>query len=363
MTYTLIENDEQLANACEHFSQQKVLAIDTEFKRENTYFPIPCLFQIGSVEKTVCIDPFKIENFQPLKDLLSNLSIVKIFHAGRQDLEIFYYSFELLPRPIFDTQIAAAILGHPSQVGYAKLVEEMLGVTLDKSLTRADWEKRPLPKDQLDYAANDVIFLLQVYNKQIEALQHLNRLHWPDADCEAALNESLYKIDTKLAWKKIKSIHHLDDEARLAASLLATWREETAIKKNRPRKFIFDNAVIFELAQKRPHSIQEFENLEKIPAFVKRKYSKKIVDLMNNTSSESSFTPDINNTRLSDEQNGKVKLLQKEMRAIAEKENIEATFICAKKDIEKLVLGERNLALLHGWRKELAGNKILGMLE
>ncbi|MDH5257202.1 MAG: HRDC domain-containing protein, partial [Gammaproteobacteria bacterium] len=252
MTYTLITSTEQLESACHQLSQHQVIAVDTEFKRETTYFPIPCLFQLASTESTICIDPFQIDNLAPLGDLLSNKSIIKIFHAGRQDLEIFYYLFKQLPAPIFDTQIAAAILGFPSQVGYAKLVSDYMGIELDKSLTRADWEKRPLPEKQLEYAANDVIYLLQVYDKQIEALKDTGRLDWPDADCEALLDESLYRPDPLSAWTKMRNYNYFTSQERAVASAICQWREELAIERNRPRKFIFDNPVISELSTHQP---------------------------------------------------------------------------------------------------------------
>ena len=363
MTYTLITSTEQLESACHQLSQHQVIAVDTEFKRETTYFPIPCLFQLASTESTICIDPFQIDNLAPLGDLLSNKSIIKIFHAGRQDLEIFYYLFKQLPAPIFDTQIAAAILGFPSQVGYAKLVSDYMGIELDKSLTRADWEKRPLPEKQLEYAANDVIYLLQVYDKQIEALKDTGRLDWPDADCEALLDESLYRPDPLSAWTKMRNYNYFTSQERAVASAICQWREELAIERNRPRKFIFDNPVISELSTHQPATLGALESLKNIPPFVSRKFGKELIDIIQ-IAMESDIQPaEPVFERLSEKQSKLVKDMQKVIKQVSEAENIEATTICGKKEIEKLVRGKKNLNILNGWRYELVGKELNEMLD
>lgn len=362
MTYQLITTNEQLKASCLQLSQHNIVAVDTEFKRESTYFPIPCLFQFASAEITICVDPFKIDDLSPIKELFANENILKIFHAGRQDLEIFYYLFNELPKPIFDTQIAAGILGFPAQVGYAKLVLDYINIELDKTLTRADWEKRPLPEKQLDYAANDVIYLLQVYSKQIEALTKANRLHWPDSDNQSLLDESLYRPAPSTAWKKMRNYNYFSAEERRIASTIAHWREEKAIERNRPRKFIFDNPVISALSTNKPTTLEELQSLENIPGFVVRKYSQELLNLIQVALNSDTQPNEQAFTRLSDEQCKTVKEIQKLIKHISEKENIEATVICGKKEIEKLVLGNKSLPILQGWRYELVGklaNEIL----
>ena len=363
MTYQLITTSEQLKTACLQFSQHKIIAVDTEFKRESTYFPIPCLFQLASTENTVCIDPFEVKDLDPLKALFDNENIVKIFHAGRQDLEIFYYLFEQLPHPIFDTQIAAAILGFPAQVGYAKLVSDYLGVELDKSLTRADWEKRPLPEKQLEYAANDVIYLLQVYNKQIEALNAADRLSWPDSDNESLLDISLYKADPSEAWKKMRNYNYFSAEERRIAATIAQWREEKAIKRNRPRKYIFDNPVISELSTHQPTTLEEMTALENVPPFVTRKFGEELLQLIQDGLNSDAAPEEQVFQRLTEDQTKQVKEMQKIVKQIAEKENIEATVICSKKEIEKLVLGKKTSPVLQGWRYDLIGKTLSEMTD
>jgi len=363
LTYTLITTSEQLKSACLQLSQHNVVAVDTEFKRETTYFPIPCLFQLASTETTICIDPFQIDDLNPLKELFDNKEIVKIFHAGRQDLEIFYYLFQQLPKNIFDTQIAAAILGFPAQVGYAKLVSDYLGVELDKSLTRADWEKRPLPEKQLVYAANDVIYLLQVYEKQITALNDAGRLDWPNADCEALLKESLYCPDPSNAWTKMRNYNYFTADERRIASAIAHWREELAIKGNRPRKFIFDNPVISELSTNQPTTFEALESLENIPPFVIRKFGAELIDIIQMAIKSNIQPVERVFERLTDTQTKQVKEMQLLVKQVAEKEKIEATVICGKKEIEKIVHGEKKLPVFRGWRNDLIGKTLNEMTQ
>ena len=361
MTYELITSNEQLKAACLLLSQHKVIAVDTEFKRETTYFPIPCLYQLASSENTYCIDPFEIQDLEPLKQLFANEDILKVFHAGRQDLEIFYYLFEELPKPLFDTQVAAAILGFPAQVGYAKLVSDYIGVELDKSLTRADWEKRPLPEKQLEYAANDVIYLLQVYHKQIKALTETDRLHWPDADNEALLDESLYRADPTTAWTKMRNYNYFNPEERRIASTIAQWREEKAIKRNRPRKYIFDNPVISEISTHQPKSLEEMEALENVPSYVTRKFGAELLQLVQDGLNSDQKPDEHVFQRLTEEQGKLVKEMQKLIKQVSEKENIEATVICSKKEIEKLIQGNTSLPVLKGWRYDLIGKTLSEM--
>lgn len=361
MTYELITSTRQLNAACIKLSQSDVIAVDTEFKRETTYFPIPCLFQLASSQHTFCIDPFEIDNLEPIKALFADETILKVFHAGRQDLEIFYYLFETLPKPVFDTQIAAAILGFPAQVGYAKLVCDYLHIELDKSLTRADWERRPLPQKQLEYAANDVIYLLQVYEKQIKALKSSNRLRWPDSDNEALLDHSLYRPDPSSAWKKLRNHHLSNATERQIASEIAQWREAQAIKRNRPRKYIFDNTVISEIAIHQPTTLNDMKQLDNVPSYVTRKFGKELLTLVQKGLNAREEVHKHDFQQLTEAENKLVKAMQKHIKQIAEQENIEASVICSKKEIEKLVRGKTLLPVLSGWRYNLVGKTLSEM--
>ena len=176
MDILYIDNAETLALACDQFRLSPFLCVDTEFHRETTYYPELALIQISNGQQTICVDPLALKQLQPLLALLNNPEITKVFHASQQDMEIFHHQFDVLPSPVFDTQIAAGLLGYGEQIGYAALIKTLLNVEVDKSQTRTDWLKRPLNHRQIQYAASDVYYLAKAYPIILEKLDDLNRL-------------------------------------------------------------------------------------------------------------------------------------------------------------------------------------------
>lgn len=365
MDITLVNNNDALQAICQQAAKSTVIAIDTEFKRETTYYPKACLIQLATEDLVACIDPFDIDNFEPLKAILFDQSITKIFHAARQDLEIFYYLFQQLPSPIFDTQIAAALLGLAEQIGYANLAKKMLNIDLDKSLTRADWEKRPIPEKQIEYAANDVIYLLKIYHQQVKQLNDSGRLHWLENDFNNLLNLALYTPAPDSAWKKIKNIHRLSLRQRAIVFKIAQWRETVAITRNRPRTFIIKNQSILDLANQQPNSIEDLQGIRDIHPSTIRRDGDQLLTLIQEANSLADADcpkpkiPPI----LSTEQSLLLSSLQTLIQFNAKKHHIDSSYLCTKKELEKVILGDNTAALLNGWKYELAGKDVESFIK
>jgi len=361
----LITNNEDLKAICQQASKSDVIAVDTEFKRETTYYPKACLIQIATKDLTACIDPFEISDFEPLKAILYSPDITKIFHAGRQDLEIFYFLFDKIPTPIFDTQIAATLLGFADQVGYGNLTKKMLNIELDKSLTRADWEKRPMSKKQIEYAANDVIYLLKIYHLQIQQLKETERLNWLKKDFDFLSNENLYKPSPNDAWKKIKNYNRMNKVQRCIVYKISQWREEVALKRNRPRTFIIKNQSIIDIANQKPTNLNELEEIRDIhPNLIKRD-GQKLIELIEKASTmqESDCPHAKKPIILNSDQTLLLSSLQTVIQLNAKKHKIDSSYLCTKKELEKVILHEEDAALLHGWRYELAGKDVVRFIN
>ena len=201
-----IDTPDALENFATSIASEDWIALDTEFLRERTYRPELCLLQIAGNDTAVCIDPLALDNIDPILDVIYNPNITKVLHAASQDLEIFYWLRGSVPVNLFDTQVAAPLLGHQEQIGYGNLVAEMLGVNLSKSHSRADWTRRPLPEQQAQYAADDVIYLAQMYPLMRNKLTELDRLQWLDAEWQAMTNSDLYEKPADDVWKRLRSV-------------------------------------------------------------------------------------------------------------------------------------------------------------
>jgi len=259
--FELIETTKNLREFCKTVEKHDWFALDTEFLREKTYYSKLCLVQIQAGDHRACIDPIKIEDLSPLYDLLNNPNITKVLHAAHQDLEIFNQLTGHVPAPVFDTQIAAAVLGLGDHMGYARLVEAMLNVTLAKTQTRTDWSKRPLNNKQLDYAIDDVRYLAQIYPMMLEQLTRKNRLHWLDKDFKRTVDPQTYAIKARERWKKVRGNQVLKRPQLAVLRELAAWREDLAEKTNRPRKWILSDDILLDLARQQPTSKAAFSEI------------------------------------------------------------------------------------------------------
>lgn len=275
-----IDNDSALAQLCEQLQDCSWLAVDTEFERINTYYPELCLLQVASNEITAVIDPLAIENLEPLYDVLYDQSITKVFHAARQDLEIFFHIKGTLPEPLFDTQIAASLLGHDQQTSYANLVRDILGVELPKTQTRTNWKHRPLNRSQLQYAADDVIYLGQVYESLLPNLTESGLLSSLDAEFNALVKPELYQPDPENMWQKIREARRLEGNTLTVLQQLAAWRENTARAENQPRKWVLQDFTLVEIARSLPASQDDLSRIKGMNEQVLKRHGTTLLEII-----------------------------------------------------------------------------------
>src|SRR5687767_2084248 len=250
----MIDNAEALTAFVTRAANATTLALDTEFMREKTYRAELCLLQIADGDDAVCIDPLAIADLNGLRPLLGAPGVVKIMHAARQDLEVLLPAVGLV-QPVFDTQIAAALAGHPSQVGYAELARRLLGVELSKAHTRTDWTRRPLSTEQQEYALDDVRHLPALRVSLLETLAAKGRLAWLEEELAALANADALRVEPEDAWRKVKGLPALDEQRQRLAQSLAAWRERRASERNRPRGWILDDVALREITLRLPRSL------------------------------------------------------------------------------------------------------------
>lgn len=361
----LITSADALAARIEGWKQRPWLALDTEFLREDTYHPILCLVQVGDGESDVCIDTLALgqETLKPLWSLLADPGITKVLHAPSQDLEIFVRFGDDAVTPLFDTQIAAALLGHGDQLGYAALVDKLLGIKLDKSLTRTDWSRRPLSGPELAYAAADVRHLSEIHPQLREALAAQGRLSWLAEDCARLADPARYRNPPDQAWRRLKGLARMAPGAQPVAVALAGWRERIAQERDRPRKWILDDEALYRIAERAPRDLDELAALKLLPAKTLERHGEALATLVASAQSLPPVVP-LADDQLSDGQKAQLKRLQDRLRGIAEVHQLPVSLIAPRADLEALVRfgAAADATVLQGWRRELAGEALLAAL-
>ena len=253
----LIDDDSQLKAFVKRCCTSPYMAIDTEFLREKTYYARLCLIQVAIEGEVAIIDPFAIKDITLLNDALTSPDVVKIFHASSQDIEILYHETGVVPRPVFDTQVAAALLGKSQQASYSSLVSSYCSVNLPKKDSFTDWAQRPLKDSQIRYAADDVVYLPQIYYDMVEVLNEKNRLHWLDEAFEEISSPEKYEIKPEERYRKLRRVNQLNAQQMAAAREFAAWRELKAQKINVPRKWIVSDEQIVEACRREARTIDE----------------------------------------------------------------------------------------------------------
>ena len=365
MNIQYINTPEQLPTLCELIGREPWIAMDTEFLREKTYYPKFCLLQIAAPGWVACVDPLAIDDLGPLFDAIYNPNIVKVLHSCRQDLEIFFQITGKIPQPVFDTQIAAPLLGFQENPGYAMLVSSFLNINLSKAHTRTDWTVRPLSDDQIQYAADDVIYLCKIYTLMCEQLDKLGRLHWLDSDFAQLDNPELYQLSPENAWFKIRGKNKLTGKQLSIMQSLTEWRERTAQAENKPRNWLFPDDMLLELAKLQPVTIAELAKIRGINERSVNRYGKVVCELIA-TARQQSPKPLQEKDRPSkktQQHEAILDVLSALVRIRAEENSLNPVILATRKDLEQLVFGEEDCLLLHGWRYNMAGRELQGLLN
>ena len=342
------------------------VALDTEFMREQTYYARLCLIQLATPDEIALVDPLAAD-ISPLLDALYAPGVCKVLHSARQDLELFYDLRAAVPENIFDTQIAVAFLGYDDQVGYATLVQKMCEVTLDKTQTRTNWALRPLSAEQLRYAADDVRYLRTMYPQILAALEARGRRAWVEAECARLSEPALYANDLATIHLRLKQGHAFPPRVQHALRALLVWREETARAEDLPRSWVLRDADLIALAQRPPATAADLRNGATLPAIARRAEAI-VAALAPVASPAAAATPLLAEPvwpaqlRLTESQAKTLSRLSAIVRARAQASGIAAPLLAARKELERLLLGERELPVLEGWRREVVGSALLDEL-
>ena len=365
--HPLITDSKSLAELCEKFSTADFVAVDTEFMRENSYYPDLCLVQLSDGKEAAAIDP-KADgiDLQPMLDLLcSNEDVLKVFHAGGQDIEIFYNLSGTTPHPMFDTQIAAMALGQGEQIGYSNLVELWLGIHLDKGARFTDWSRRPLDKRQIDYAIGDVTHLADIFPKMLDKLRETGRGDWLNDEMERISDPENYRNDPEKSWERVKIQSRKPDVlGRLQA--IAAWREREAQHKNIPRGRIMKDETMADIAS---HPPKDQDGLGKIrglsAAWKNNEIGARLMQIIRDSKPMNQSNG--NKTRRSNggKEGALVADLLKLLLKIRSREiNVAPRLIVRAEELERLAAGERDdLAMLTGWRFEQFGRDAVDLVE
>jgi ribonuclease D len=336
----IIQSDEHLETYIGSIENEKELAIDTEFKRVNTYNPILCLVQIATRNEAVCIDVLSVKNLKPLFEKLYRNDTLWIVHSARQDIEAFFCLSNQLPRQLFDTQIAASLINFPSQISYQSLTEQLQGVYLEKEFTRLDWTTRPLPNGAIKYALDDVIYLLKNYHYLVKELSLSNKTSWNLEESEKLLDSSLYRTPINQSWKKVKGLARLPIKAQLSATKLSAYREHIAQTENKPRKWIMSDEKLNNYALgKEP---MDSKTLDKFDRFIKEHPDTNNINLLAKD----------NNPPTQKEKEQKKKI-QKLIEMKSNQYNLQPEVIANTKSIMKYIRGDNSVCFCSGWRHSL----------
>ena len=358
-----IDTPQRLAALCRRLEGRPWLALDTEFLRDKSYRPRLCLLQVAAEDVVACVDPLALENLTPLLDLLYDPSIVKVLHSAYQDLEIFYYLRGAPPRPVFDTQIAALLAGHGDQIGYAALVQALLGVTLDKAHTRTDWSRRPLQPAQLQYAADDVRYLGPLYLRLRDELEHRGRLAWLQEDFTALTDPATYANPPGTAWRRIRGAERLTDAQFAVLAALAAWREQTAQRSDRPRQWILSDDGLLELARHRPASLEKLAGIRGLKPGALDNYGAGLLELIRSDRHAPAAARPERRPPPSSAVEPLVDVLMAVVRLRGAQTGISPATLASRKELEQLAAGDETVGVLHGWRKGVAGADLQAVLS
>ncbi len=366
--HDLITTTDRLKELCERLGKGDFVCVDTEFMRENTYWPELCLVQIGDEHEAAAIDPLAPGiDLKPLLDLLTeNEDVLKIFHAGSQDVEIFYNLTGKTPHPIFDTQIAMMAISQSEQIGYANLVEAWLDKTIDKGARFTDWSRRPLTDRQLEYAIGDVTYLAKIFPKILKKLMKTGRGSWLNAEMEKLADPENYAIEPDKSWKRIRA-QGRNPQVLGRLKALAAWREGEAQHKNIPRGRIMRDETLADLASHPPKKQADLAKVRGLSnAWKENEIGSRLMDVLENAKPlpDDELPPRTNRGAPLGKEGALVADLLKLLLKIRAREiDVAPRLLTRSGELEQLAAGVRDLPILESWRREVFGSDALDLVE
>jgi ribonuclease D len=342
----------ELADVCSRMAKHLFVTVDTEFLRETTYYPLLCVAQLASPDEAVVIDALAEGiDLTPLFDLMTNESVMKVFHAARQDIEIFWNLAKKIPHPIFDTQVAAMVLGYGDSISYDQLVQRITGDAIDKSFRFTDWTRRPLADTQLRYAVSDVTHLRDVYLKLSTDIQARGRTDWVRAEMDILTSPGTYRMEPEKAWERLKSrVRKPKDLAVLIE--VAAWREREAQTRDVPRGRVLKDDVLGEIAIQAPTTIEKLSHLRSLPkGFERSRWGEAIIEAVKRGLDRDPKTlPRIEKFRGAINGGATVELLKVLLRMTSERHGVAAKVVATVDDLERIAADdEADVPALKGW--------------
>lgn len=354
---SLVSDNKTLADICARFANYSHIAVDTEFLRETTYYPKLCLIQIASADEAVAIDPLVVDiDLSPVYALFSNPDIVKVFHAGKQDFEIFYQLMNKLPSPIYDTQIAAMVCGLGDQVGYDRLIQSVLNIQIDKSSQYTDWSQRPLSAKQYQYALDDVIYLERAYTLITEKITYAGRETWLTEEMQQLSEPDQYIVDMDQIWTRIK--HRINKPQGLnRLKHLGRWREQKAQNQNQPRQRIAKDDMLVTIVQQNPKSLDELSRIRGVNSNIVKHSGNDILNVLSTADIENKDQwPKPTPRPPKPAPQATADLLKVLLKHCAEDTDVASRLIANNQDIDQLARGKTDhIKALQGWRYEVFG--------
>ncbi|MHB0767409.1 ribonuclease D [Bradyrhizobium sp. 5.13L] len=358
----LITTTADLTAACSRLAKHPVITVDTEFLRETTYYPLLCVVQMASAEEAVVIDTLAEGiDLKPFFELMANEGVLKVFHAARQDIEIIWHQANIIPHPVFDTQVAAMVLGYGDSIAYDALVEKVTGHRPDKTHRFTDWSRRPLTKEQMHYAVSDVTHLRDVFAALDADLKKRRRSEWVSIEMEVLTSPRTYDFHPERAWERLKTrVRKPKDLAVLME--VAAWREQEAQSRDVPRGRVLRDDAITDIATHAPTTLEKLAHLRSVPkGFEKSKWGADIVAAVERgLARDFSKLPKLEKPRNNSNGAAIVELLKVLLRMTAERHAVASKVIATIDDLEEIAADDdADVPALHGWRRELFGDAAL----
>ena len=360
----LITTTSKLEAACERLARHPVITVDTEFLRETTYYPLLCVVQMASPDEAMVIDALaKGIDLKCFFELMANEKVLKVFHAARQDIEIIWHRAAIVPHPVFDTQVAAMVLGHGDSIGYDQLVERITGHRPDKTHRFTDWSRRPLTKEQIIYAVSDVTHLRDVFLALEPDLRKRGRSDWVSEEMEVLTSPRTYDFHPERAWERLKTRVRKPKELAVLMEV-AAWREQEAQSRDVPRGRVLKDDAIGDIATHAPTTVERLAGLRSLPkGFDRSKWGAEIVTAVQRGLARDPATlPKLEKPRNNSNGAAIVELLKVLLRMTSERHAVASKVIATVEDLELIAADDHaDVAALHGWRRELFGEAALSL--